>query len=305
MLRIGHLSTLYHTSIFLMAQGNLDRLLGRPVQWQLYGTGPAIIQAFEREEIDMAYIGLPPVIIGIDRGVRIRCVAGGHIEGTVLASHENISGYPEISNLRDILVQFSGQRIGVPGRGSIHDVILTELLHRFKLSEEIGIHNFKWADQVLEAFVKGEIIAVAGTPALAVAVKRYGKGKIIYPPSILWPNNPSYGIVVSEKLLRDGREVIEKFLQIHEDATALLRDKPEYVSEVISSFIGIVEKDFALETIMLSPRYCAQLTEDYINATMEFVKAMKRLGYIKKNIERDDIFETEIIRAIHDSGDHY
>lgn len=305
LLRIGHLSTFYHTSILLMAQGNLDRLLELPVKWQLYGTGPAIIEAFERDEIDMAYIGLPPVIIGIDRGIKIRCVAGGHIEGTVLASRQDMKAYPEITDLRDILPQFSGHRIGVPGKGSIHDVIMTELLDRFKLKERIKVINFKWADQALEAFIKGDVMATIGTPALAVAIMRYGNGKILYPPSMLWPNNPSYGIVVSEKLLDNDRDCIEKFLQIHENATALLRDKPEDVSEVISRFIGIVDKDFVLETIMLSPRYCAQLTEGYINATMGFVKAMKRVGYINKNIERDDIFETEIIRAIHDSEDHY
>lgn len=305
LLRIGYLSTFYHTSILLMAQGNLDRLLELPVKWQLYGTGPAIIEAFERDEIDMAYIGLPPVIIGIDRGIKIRCVAGGHIEGTVLASRQNMKAYPEIKDLKDIMVQSSGHRIGVPGKGSIHDVIMTELLDRFKLKERIKIINFKWADQALEAFIKGDVIAVAGTPALAIAVKRYGKGKVLYPPSLLWPNNPSYGIVVSLRFLNNSRTVIERFLTIHEDATAMLRNRPEETSEVISRFVGIIDRDFVLETIMLSPRYCGQLTEGYINATMGFVKAMKRLGYINKNIERDDIFETGIIRAIHDSEDHY
>lgn len=305
MLRIGHLSTFYHTSILLMAQGNLDSLLELPVKWQLYGTGPSIIEAFEMEEIDMAYIGLPPVIIGIDRGIKIRCVAGGHMEGTVLVSHNNIKAYPEIEKLEDILTQFSGQRIGVPGKGSIHDVIITELLDRYNLGEKVEIGNFPWADQVLEAFVKGDIMAAIGTPALAVAIIRYGNGKILYPPSMLWPNNPSYGIVVSQKLLKEKRDVIEGFLRIHEDATALLRDKPEEVSEVISNFIGVVEKDFIFETIMLSSRYCAQLTEGYIKATMEFMQAMKRLGYIKRDLKKEEIFETGIIRAIHGTGDHY
>lgn len=304
MLRIGHLSTLYHTSILLMARGHLDRLIEKPVKWQLYGTGPEIIEAFERDEIDMAYIGLPPVIMGIDRGIRIKCVAGGHIEGTVLASHKDMKAYPDVKDLKDILAQFLGYRIGVPGKGSIHDVIITELLDRFKFKERIKITNFKWADQALEAFVKGDVVAVAGTPALATAIKRYGEGKVLYPPSMLWPNNPSYGIVVSQRLL-GYRDTLERFLNIHEQATAELRERPEEVSQAISRFVGIVDSDFVLETIMLSPRYCAQLTEGYIKATMGFVRAMKRLGYIKKDIRREEIFETEIIRNIHVSEDHY
>lgn len=304
-LRIGHLSTFYHTSVLLMAQGDLDKLLGHDVRWTLFGTGPSIIEAFERDEIDIAYIGLCPVIIGIDRGIKIKCIAGGHIEGTVIASRSDIRGYPEISDLKEILNQLSGYRVGVPGTGSIHDVIAKETLERFNLRESIEVVNFKWADHALEAFVKGEIMAVVGTPALAVAVKRFAKGKILYPPSMLWPNNPSYGIVVSQRLLDEDKDILERFLLTHEDATGLLRDKPKEVSDIISRYIGIVDRDFIFETIMVSPRYCAHLTEGYIKATMGFVEVMKRLGYITRDIRREEIFETSMIRAVHDSGDHY
>ncbi len=304
-LRIGQLSTFYHTSMLLMTRGDLEDFIGLPVQWQLYGTGPSIIEAFSRDEIDLAYIGLPPVIIGIANGIKIRCVAGGHIEGTVLASNADAKAYPETRDIKNILLQFSGYSIGVPGRGSIHDVIMSELLDRFNLKERIKVVNFKWADQALEAFVKGDVIAVAGTPALAVAVKRFGNGKVLYPPSLLWPYNPSYGIVVSETLLKDGRHIIERFLLLHEDAAAVLRDRPDEAADVISRFVGIVDRDFVKETIILSPRYCSQLTYEYIKVTMEFVKAMKRLGYIGRSITRDEIFETDIIMSIHGSGDHY
>lgn len=304
-LRIGHLSTFYHTSVLLIAQGNLDQLLGKEVQWKLFGTGPSIIEAFERNEIDMAYIGLPPAIIGIDRGIRIKCVAGGHMEGTILASHNFIKAYPETLNIKEILNQFVGFRVGVPGRGSIHDVIIRELIIGFNLEQGIEIINFKWADQALESFIKGDIIAAVGTPALAIAIKRYGKGKILCPPSMLWPNNPSYGIVVSRRCLDEERDIIERFLRIHEDITALLRNRPEEASAIISRFIGVVDADFVLDTIMVSPRYCAQLTEDYINATMGFVRAMKRLGYITRDIGTEEIFETSLIRDIHGLSNHY
>lgn len=305
LLRIGHLSTFYHTSVLLMAQGNLDDLLKREVHWKLFATGPSIIDAFERDEIDMAYIGLPPVIMGINKSLKIRCVAGGHIEGTVLVSNKYIRAYPETSDLKEILNQFSGHRIGVPGIGSIHDVIIKELLERFNLNKDVGIVNFKWADNVIDAFVKREIIAAAGTPALAVAIERFGNGKILCPPAMVWPYNPSYGIVVSQRFLDENRDILERFLSIHEAATALLRDKPEEASDIISRFVGVVDRDFVLETIRISPKYCAQLTEEYINATMEFVKAMNRLGYIIRDMGKEEIFEIGIIRTIHGTGNHY
>ena len=89
-LRIGHLSTFYHTAIILMADGKLQEDLGVDVEWRLFGTGPSIIDAFEKGELDIAYVGLPPALIGIDRGVKIKCVAGGHIEGTVICGKEEL-----------------------------------------------------------------------------------------------------------------------------------------------------------------------------------------------------------------------
>src|SRR5512133_1113616 len=97
-LRNGHHSTFYHTAILLQAQGDADSRLGCSIEWNLMGTGPAIMQAFRKGELDLAYIGLPPAIIGMDQGMDIVCVAGGHMEGTVMAAKTAWKGFPEERN---------------------------------------------------------------------------------------------------------------------------------------------------------------------------------------------------------------
>ncbi len=94
-LRIGHLSTFYHTAVLMMAGPDTCKRLGAEVQWRLFGTGPAIVNEFEKGGLDLAYIGLPPAVIGMERGVGIKCIAGGHIEGTVLSAKKQYKGYPE------------------------------------------------------------------------------------------------------------------------------------------------------------------------------------------------------------------
>lgn len=304
-LRIGHLSTFYHTAMIFMAEGDIGRHLGAEVEWRLFSTGPAIVNAFERGEVDLAYIGLPPVIIGIDRGVGIVCVAGGHIEGTVIAGKKELIGFPEEQNLEEILKQLRGKRVGVPGKGSIHDVIIRERIERFNLKKEIDIVNFQWSDQVTEAMVKGDVSAAVGTPALAVAIKRYAEGKILYPPSKLWPNNPSYGILVDKSFLNKEMELVKTFLVLHEEATAFLRNKPQQAARLISDYVGFIDIQFVIDTLKISPKYCAQLTGGYISSTMEFVKALKKLGYINREIHADEIFDTSLLRKIHPEKDHY
>ncbi|MBI5198593.1 MAG: ABC transporter substrate-binding protein, partial [Nitrospirae bacterium] len=111
-LRIGHISTFYHTAILLMKRRDLIERLGIDVEWRLFGTGPAIVDAFGREELDLAYIGLPPAIIGIGRGTDIVCIAGGHMEGTVITGKKDFVGFPEEQDLAVILGQLKGKRIG-------------------------------------------------------------------------------------------------------------------------------------------------------------------------------------------------
>jgi NitT/TauT family transport system substrate-binding protein len=304
-LRIGHLSTFYHTSILLMARDDLTMRLGVDVEWKLFGTGPAIVSALENGELDLAYIGLPPAVIGVSRGVNIVCVAGGHIEGTVIAGRKEFAGFPEKQDLQSILRQLEGRRIGVPGKGSIHDVILTDCLDRFHLMKEVTVIHFQWADQVLEAAVRGDVSAVVGTPALAVAVKVYAAGKILYPPSRLWPHNPSYGILVDRKFLRSKMNLVERFLMLHEEATSLIRQRPAEAARMISRYVGVVDEEFVRETLEVSPKYCAQLTDEYIESTMLFVPVMRKLGYLTRDVSVDEIFDASIIRKLHPEKDHY
>lgn len=304
-LRIGHLSTFYHTAILLMARKDITSRLGVAVEWTLMGTGPAIMNAFGRGELDLAYIGLPPAIIGMEQGRRVVCIAGGHREGTVMAGKSRWLGFPETDDLCAVLGQFAGKTIGVPGNGSIHDVILKDSIARYAPGENITVRNYLWADLVTEAVVKDEVAAAFGTPALAVAIKRFAGGKILYPAARLWPGNPSYGIVVDRSFLEAHRETVERFLIAHEEAEAALRNDPADAAQAIADHVGIIDKEFVLETLRVSPKYCAALTGGYIASTMDFVKALKRLGYIKRELDKDEIFDTSLIAKVHPEKDHY
>jgi NitT/TauT family transport system substrate-binding protein len=304
-LRIGHLSTFYHTAILLMARRDIEQRLGIEVEWRLHGTGPSLVQAFEKGEIDIAYIGLPPAIIGIDRGVPITCIAGGHVEGTVISGSSLLKGFPGAADPHEVLVQLRGQTIGVPGKGSIHDVILTELLDSGGLREAVTVRNFAWADQITEAAVKGLIAAAVGTPALGVALRRYAGFELLCPASRIWPNNPSYGILTGREFLQKERTVILQFLGIHEEATAFLRGSAAEAAEIIARFIGFVDAGFVLETLQMSPKYCADLSEDYMQSTLDFVGCLRRLGYIRRDIPRDEIFDVSLIRTVHPGPAHY
>jgi len=304
-LRIGHLSTFYHTAVILMADDALASELGCEVRWQLFGTGPAIVDALAQGELDMAYIGLPPALIGIERGVEIKCVAGGHMEGTIITGLAGFSAYPEAGDLKAVLSQFKGEKVGVPGRGSIHDVILSHCLREHGLEEDIEVENFKWSDMITEALAGGQLKAAFGTPALAVAAQRYAGCRLLYPADRLWPDNPSYGIFATNKMTDKRGLVVENFLRMHEEASETLRTRPQEASDAIAKFVGSVDSDLVKDTLAVSPRYCAQLTDGYVECTLEFSRVMKDLGYTARVLVGEEIFNRTWIDKIHPPGDHY
>ena len=304
-LRIGHLSTFYHTAILLMTRKDILSRMGIDVEWTLMGTGPAIMKAFGRGELDLAYIGLPPAIIGMEQGQPVVCIAGGHMEGTIMAGKSRWLGFPETDDLGAVLGQFEGKTIGVPGNGSIHDVILKDSIARYAPGRNIVVRNYPWADLVTEAVVKDEVAAAFGTPALAIAIKRFAGGKILIPAARLWPDNPSYGIVVDRSFLNAHRNTVGRFLITHEEAESVLRKAPAHAAQAIADHVGIIDREFIFETLRVSPKYCAALTKGYIASTMDFVKALKTLGYIKRELDKDEIFDTSLIETIHPEKDHY
>ncbi|MFB3766568.1 MAG: ABC transporter substrate-binding protein [Methanotrichaceae archaeon] len=299
-MKIGYLTTLYHTSFILRAS---DRMadMGIKASWKLFPNGPAMVEAFEKNEIDVGYIGLPPAMIGISRGLKIKCIAGGHVEGTVLIGS---SGYRSGKNARDVLSQFRGRIIGTPRRGSIHDVILRKLISDFGFNDEIEIKNYDWADFILDAMIDREVDGACGTPPLAVLARRQIEGKIILPPSKIWPYNPSYGIVATERCIKDS-SVIEDFLRLHENACNLIRESPKEAAELVHSIMKIIEEDFALEVFNVSPKYCASLPREYIDSAMAFMPELLKMRYISKKLTEEDVFETKFMEKVHPEKAHY
>jgi NitT/TauT family transport system substrate-binding protein len=294
-IRIGHLSTVYHTALLMQGLGMLEKQ-GLNVSWSLFGGGPPIVDSMERGELDVGYIGLPPAMIGISRGAPIKCVAGGHMEGTAICSAKNLG-----EGEKQVIAELVGERIGCPPKGSIHDIIIRFLLRKHGVTAEIV--NYPWADFIPLAMETGEINAAIGTPALAVFLKKNLGAQIVLPPNRIWPHNPSYGIIAREDFIDEP--VLEIFIKSHEVANNLIINSPLEAAEILATVLGCVDPDFALEVFKLSPRFCSALPSEYIDSTMDFVPAMIELGYLESELKKEDIFHLDLIERIHSKPHHY
>lgn len=303
--RVGYLSTTYHTSFILMGSDWIGKRVGIEADWRLFPTGPEMIKAFAKDELDIGYIGLPPTMIGIDKGLAVKCVAGGHMEGTVLTARKGFKALKEVGTIKEALSQFKGKTIGTPSKGSIHDVIIRHLLDSYELQRDITVRNFQWADQIIEAMEDGEIDGGVGTPPLVVLASRLFGAKLILPPSVMWAHNPSYGIVANIETIRSFQSALEGFLRLHEEACNLIRSRPQEAAQIAAKTLGMVEKDFVLEVYGISPKYCASLSKEYIDSTLAFVPFLQKAGYIHSSLDKGDIFHSSFIERLHPEKPHY
>jgi len=301
-MKIGYLSTMYHSSHIIKAKRWIEKFMNITPDWRLFPTGPAMVDAFATSAIDIGYMGLPPAMIGIEKGIPIKCIAGGHVEGTVMIATGDYKSFDELHNIDHTLNQFKGESLGTPSKGSIHDVIIRNLIEEKK--ENIEIKNFSWADLIPDAIDSGEIAGAVGTPPLAVISAQEYDIKIIIPPYMLWPYNPSYGIVARKELL-NKKGLLEDFLTLHERTCNLIREKPEEAATIVADEIKVVEGSFVIQAFQISPKYCASLTKQYIDSTMSFLPVLNKLGYIKKLLTEEDIFDPTIIQKVHPQTSHY
>ncbi|MCK4826662.1 ABC transporter substrate-binding protein [bacterium] len=293
---------MYHTSHIIKAEGWIEKVLHTTPEWKLFPTGPAMVEAFAAGSIDIGYIGLPPAMIGIEKGIAIKCVAGGHVEGTVIIASDNFQSFDVLHDIDQVLKQFKDKILGTPTRGSIHDVIIRNLID--ERGENTEVKNFSWADLIPEAIDNEEIAGAVGTPPLAVISAQECAAKIVIPPHKLWPYNPSYGIVVRKELF-SNKNLLADFLTLHERACNLIREKPEEAASIISDAVKVVDSSFVIKVFQISPKYCASLPKPYIDSTMAFVAVLNQLGYIEKALAEEEVFDLATIQKIHPQSDHY
>jgi NitT/TauT family transport system substrate-binding protein len=289
-----------------MGNKDLTNDFNLEIRWKLFGTGPAMVKAFQNKKLDIGYMGLPPAIIGIDKGAPIKCVAGGHVEGTIVVASKAYTTMAYLNNdLSEAFSQFKGHTIGVPSKGSIHDVILNFYLKKYNLLDDVEVKHYKQAEFIATDIQKGILAGGVGTPALAVFASTIFDSQLIIPPEVLWKDNPSYGIFFHEDIIDKEPEVVLKFLNHNKAASLMLREYPTRAAEIISTTFEILTKDYVSAVLEISPKYCIALSEGYVKSTMKFVRTLKDLGYIKKELRINDIFDFNFIQEVHPESEHY
>ncbi|MGI5839898.1 MAG: ABC transporter substrate-binding protein [bacterium] len=107
---------LVYAPLMVAKDRNLFDKYGLTVEWKEYGSGGAVREALTSGDIDVGFMGIPPFLIGWDKGVPAKVAIGFACCPVTLISYD-----PEITSIEDFQTD---DKIALPSPGSIQHILL-------------------------------------------------------------------------------------------------------------------------------------------------------------------------------------
>jgi NitT/TauT family transport system substrate-binding protein len=249
-----------------------------------FPTGDPEMQAMMAGSLDVAYVGAAPVLTAISQGLDAKIVAPVQINGSSLVLR-NESKYESPKDLK-------GLKIATYPPGTIQDTLLREWLKENGLDPEKDVTIIGMtAGDAMSAIAAKKVDAVFLPHPSPTIVEKQGNGRIIVQSGQMEPNHACCVLVVSGKLIREHPDIVEQIVKIHIKATDYNNANMDEAAQIFSNKTTV-----DLETVKTSFKEWdgAWITDPALveNSTVNYSKVQSDLGYIKKPLTKEDIFDT-------------
>ncbi|RLF08927.1 MAG: hypothetical protein DRJ62_07620, partial [Thermoprotei archaeon] len=297
-IRIGYQPSTHQVAEFILVEKNWiveeAKKLGYNVTIveEMFPSGPPEMERFMSGALDVVYVGATPVIAevghAIDTGAPIaKIVAPANTMGSALVMRSDFN-YTGPQSLK-------GCRIGVFPPGSIQDTVMKKWLKDNGLTyggpgEDVDVVLVSGGPQELvESLCAGHIDgALLPSPSPEILEMR-GVGKIVVTSSEMWPNHACCVVAISDKFIRDYRDLAVLIVKLHIKAQQFIS---ENVSETIDIATTRLSRDWqyneSFTRMVMEKSYIENPTHMefptdlnlIVDSVMEFAEVHYELGYI-------------------------
>lgn len=223
-LRVGYFPNITHGQAVLgFGTGVFARKLpGIDVQGKVFNAGPDEMNALFAGAIDIGYVGPGPAINAyVKSGGGLQIVAGASTGGMLLVARAH-SG---IATVRDL----SGRAVAVPQLGNTQDIVLRALLkdnHLLPTENGGSVRIIAVANpDTLTLFKKGALdAALVPEPWGSRLIAQTGASVVLDAKQIFGGAVPGAVVIVATPFLKAHRDLVVKFLRVHDQLTHQLSD---------------------------------------------------------------------------------
>lgn len=287
-LRIGYQpSTHQMAEITAMSKGWWQQDLApfgiENVSDKVFPSGPPEMQAMQAGELDIAYVGAAPVLTSLATGLDAKIVAGVNTQGSDLVVRNDLV-YTGPQSLK-------GTTIGTFPPGSIQDTVLRDWLQKNNLTpdKDVFIKGMSPGDAVT-AILAGKVDAIfLPTPSPSTVVNQ-GKGKIAVHSGEMYPNHTCCVLVVSGKLIREHPEIVRQIIRTNDKAVVWNQQNLNEAAVIYATKTGANLTDVKSSLAEWDGSWASD-PNVIVNPVLDYAKIQYELGYIKKPLTRDEIFD--------------
>jgi NitT/TauT family transport system substrate-binding protein len=250
---------------------------------KVFPTGAPEMQAMLAGEIDVAYVGAAPVLSAVSTGLDAKIVAGVNTQGSDLVVRNDLD-YKGPQSLK-------GLTIATFQAGTIQDTILRNWLMQNNISpdKDVTIKGMNPGDAVT-AITAGKVDAVfLPTPSPSVVVSQ-GKGKIVVHSGEMYPNHTCCVLVVSGKLIRERPDIVRQIVKTNDKAVEYNEKNLDEAAAIFANRTGSKLEDVKASLKEWDGNWASD-PNIIINPVLDYAKIQYDLGYIKKPLTKDDLFD--------------
>jgi sulfonate transport system substrate-binding protein len=270
---VGYLPTSLDSALFVADDLGMYKREGFKIQMVPFRSGSELIDAAEKNMIDVGYVGITPVTSAVDQNSSVKIVAAVNQEGSGIV----VSNTNNITKIKDL----KGKKILIPKKGSIQDVLLRYLLLKNNIDPaSVNITEME-VPLMEEALVSGKVDGYVAWEPYVSQAKINGNGKVIMNSNDIWPNNPTCVIVSTSRFIKQKPDRLKKFLKVHVEATEYVNTHKNETAAIVAKKLG-TNIDVELEA-RNHITFIAIPTLEFENNTIKLVEIQKQLGYIKGN----------------------
>ena len=270
---------------------------GVNVEIKSFGDGPILQQALAAGDLDMAYIGAPPVFQWYARGLNSRIIAKVNYGQAALITQSNST----IHTLKDL----KGKKIAGVAKGSGMDV----LLRGYVLKDAAGLEPDRDATIVtmpagnMTAALDRKLVDAAFTwePFVSSALLR-GTSRLVLDVNQAIPQYPWYVVMAMPRTLAQRPDDVVKILRAHRRAIDFLNNHPDEANQIIADAFEIPSvktadgREIKAVDVVKEARKRIGWSDRIQQSDQQFIQQLmtysRSLGFLDKDLRASEVIDT-------------
>lgn len=243
------------------------------IRWQQFGGPTAIRESMLNGDVDFGFMGVAPVLIGIDNGMEWKYAAG-------ISSNEVaiVTSRPEIKTLADFTEE---DRIAILSPGCTQHILLCMLAEQ-QLGDPMALDGQLVSmshPDALQALVSGtEITAHVATPPYLQQELEAGMSVMATGEEIMGRPFTFISCVAMTQFYEEHRELYDGFIRALERSIEYLNQNMEECVRILAPVYGISE-----EALLEQMTYNGTIYSSRLEGVPELSAAMQQMGLTQGN----------------------